>query len=252
MGTIPSPYTEIASQRIFGTPLSLRCLQLLTLSTVPLRIAFNHKGTPSTTMAALSGLLLLIGAGLAAAVQVSEPLETVTLPLPTGGTPFNSTVPACGTVPPFVVIGAPNASFNPGIHPIYLPPQASAIATSFTQNFIGWNGKLDPLPLPTHPYRRYGSGDVGEHCCVLTNPLPPKPPRSSLPRPVPEPAALFLFQSQTRTREFSRPLLPPHLPTAVVTLPLPTPTHRLTALFSYAPRVASARVRSISPCSCAT
>lgn len=149
MGTISRPSTETASQTTLGTSLSLCCLQLLTLSTVPLRIAFNHKRAPNTTMVALSGPLLLIGAGLAAAVQASEPLETVTLPLPTGGTPFNTTVPACGTVPPFVVIGAPNASFNPGTHPLYLPPQASVIATSFTQNVGGWNGKWDPLPPHT-------------------------------------------------------------------------------------------------------
>lgn len=140
-------------------------------------------------MAAVSGRFLLVAAGLEAAAQVSEPLETVTLALPTGGTPFNNTVPACGTVPPFVVMGVPNASFTTGTHTLFLPPQASAIATSFTQKVGGWNGKFEHPPATR----------AQVFCCVVDI-CPQKPPKSSSPHPGPEPAVLFPLPRRTRTR----------------------------------------------------
>ncbi|KAK7734665.1 hypothetical protein SLS57_000363 [Botryosphaeria dothidea] len=58
-------------------------------------------------------------------------LETLTIPIPSQGEPFTSTVSACGTVDAFAVVGVPNGTFFPGTQTIFLPPQASATSATF-------------------------------------------------------------------------------------------------------------------------
>lgn len=117
---------------------------------------------------AASGHFLLLLAGLAAAARPLRPLETFTIPLPMEGTSFDTTVSACGTVPPFVIAGVPEAAFLPGRLKIFLPPQAPVIATTLTYRVGRHDGVytshvcIVSLPLSLESNRKHpGMGVLG-------------------------------------------------------------------------------------------
>lgn len=75
--------------------------------------------------------------------------RTLTVPVPTQGEPFTTTVSGCGgSVDPFVVIGAPTGTFSPGTVTIYLPPQAEATSTTY---FDKASNATEVILLPTLP-----------------------------------------------------------------------------------------------------
>ncbi|KAK7534203.1 uncharacterized protein J3D65DRAFT_632745 [Phyllosticta citribraziliensis] len=86
-------------------------------------------------------------------------LETLTVPVPTEGSAFTSTVPACGeTVSAFVVVAVPNGDFVPGTQTIFLPPQAEPTTSTFinlslnaTQVVVATplGGTCEPFALPS-------------------------------------------------------------------------------------------------------
>ncbi|KAK7524453.1 hypothetical protein IWZ03DRAFT_367178 [Phyllosticta citriasiana] len=86
-------------------------------------------------------------------------LETLTVPVPSEGSPFTSTVAACGeTVSAFVVVAVPSGEFEAGTKTIFLPPQADPTSSTFintslnaTQVIIATplGGTCEPFALPT-------------------------------------------------------------------------------------------------------
>lgn len=60
------------------------------------------------------------------------------------GAPFDTTVAACGTGPPFAIAGVPEVAFAPKRLEIFLPPQAPVIATTFTYRVGRHYGRYAP------------------------------------------------------------------------------------------------------------
>ncbi|GME33581.1 hypothetical protein GTA08_BOTSDO14018 [Neofusicoccum parvum] len=58
--------------------------------------------------------------------------KTYTVAIPTGGVPYTTTLPPCGTVNGYVLVAEPNSPFVPGTTTIFVPPQASPVARTFT------------------------------------------------------------------------------------------------------------------------
>ncbi|KAF2114065.1 hypothetical protein BDV96DRAFT_647551 [Lophiotrema nucula] len=97
-------------------------------------------------------------------------LQTLEIPLPTQAKPFTSTVPGCGTVAPFVVVGVTTGTFQPGDFTIYLPPQASATGTTIVDpgtnateilTCIPLQGDCADFPFPPAPTETASSGLTG-------------------------------------------------------------------------------------------
>lgn len=89
--------------------------------------------------------------GLSAGTRLCEaqtPLSTLFVPIPSQGTPFTTTVPACGSVPGFAVVGVPNGTFFPGTVTFYVPPQVSGITTTFVDNESNLTEVVIASPLP--------------------------------------------------------------------------------------------------------
>ncbi|OTA55674.1 hypothetical protein K449DRAFT_172984 [Hypoxylon sp. EC38] len=92
-----------------------------------------------------------VALGLSAATRFCEaqtPLSTLFVPIPTQGTPFTTTVPACDSVPGFVVVGVPNGTFFPGTVTFYVPPQVSGITTTFVDSESNLTEVVIASPLP--------------------------------------------------------------------------------------------------------
>ncbi|KAI1415539.1 hypothetical protein F5Y13DRAFT_145724 [Hypoxylon sp. FL1857] len=92
-----------------------------------------------------------VALGLSAATRFCKaqtPLSTLLVPIPTQGTPFTTTVPACDSVPAFAVVGVPNGTFFPGTATIYVPPQVSGITTSFVDSDSNLTQVIIASPLP--------------------------------------------------------------------------------------------------------
>ncbi|KAF2972798.1 hypothetical protein GQX73_g808 [Xylaria multiplex] len=89
---------------------------------------------------------------LAAATSLSDaqflPTKTYLVEIPTQGTPFISSVPACGTVPPYEIVGVNNGTLNPGTLTVFVPPQASAASTTYYDTWYNLTQVIIARPLP--------------------------------------------------------------------------------------------------------
>ncbi|KAI1378012.1 hypothetical protein F4677DRAFT_443929 [Hypoxylon crocopeplum] len=83
-----------------------------------------------------------------ASTPLSTHLSTYYFPIPSVGSPYTSTIPACDTVPAVVLIGVPNATVYPGTATILLPPQASATTTTFIDWYRNLTEVIIATPLP--------------------------------------------------------------------------------------------------------
>ncbi|KAI2622451.1 hypothetical protein GGR54DRAFT_64564 [Hypoxylon sp. NC1633] len=83
-----------------------------------------------------------------AASATSASLTTFTVPVPSLGIGFTTTVSACDTVPAFAVVGVPNGTFFPGSATIYLPPQASPQTTTIIDSESNVTQVFVATPLP--------------------------------------------------------------------------------------------------------
>jgi hypothetical protein len=87
-------------------------------------------------------------------VRAPTPLATLTVPIPSQGVGFTSTISACDTVDPFVVVGFPNGSLVPGTQTYYVPPQVDATTSTFTDPQLNATEVIviEPLPGSCEPF----------------------------------------------------------------------------------------------------
>ncbi|KAI1851272.1 hypothetical protein JX266_003347 [Neoarthrinium moseri] len=104
--------------------------------------------------AVVVAVILSTTIGSASYVRAPTPAGTLTIPIPSQGTAFTSTVPGCGTVEPFVVVGIPNGTFFPGTQTFFIPPQASPTSSTFINTQLNATEViiLATLPGSCEPY----------------------------------------------------------------------------------------------------
>ncbi|KAF4541759.1 uncharacterized protein LTHEOB_8340 [Lasiodiplodia theobromae] len=73
--------------------------------------------------------------------------DTITIPIPSQGEEFTSTVTPCGTVNGFAVVGVPNGTLVAGTTTIFLPPQASASSATFIDKELSATQVIELVPL---------------------------------------------------------------------------------------------------------
>ncbi|GME33089.1 uncharacterized protein LTHEOB_8340 [Neofusicoccum parvum] len=72
---------------------------------------------------------------------------TLTIPIPSQGTAFTSTVSACGTVNGFAIVGVPNGTLVAGTQTVFIPPQASATSSTFIDEALSATEVVQLVPL---------------------------------------------------------------------------------------------------------
>ncbi|EOD50695.1 hypothetical protein UCRNP2_2530 [Neofusicoccum parvum UCRNP2] len=103
--------------------------------------------------------------------------KTYTVAIPTGGVPYTTTLPPCGTVNGYVLVAEPNSPFVPGTTTIFVPPQASPVARTFTNEAYNLTQVIVMEPLDG-----YDDETVeGEH---LDMEPPPPPPVDAAVQPI--------------------------------------------------------------------
>ncbi|EOD47577.1 hypothetical protein UCRNP2_5693 [Neofusicoccum parvum UCRNP2] len=73
--------------------------------------------------------------------------DTLTIPIPSQGTAFTSTVSACGTVNGFAIVGVPNGTLVAGTQTVFIPPQASATSSTFIDEALSATEVVQLVPL---------------------------------------------------------------------------------------------------------
>ncbi|KAB2572314.1 hypothetical protein DBV05_g9060 [Lasiodiplodia theobromae] len=94
-----------------------------------------------STFIAPSLFTSVLGAALAPS------FDTITIPIPSQGEEFTSTVTPCGTVNGFAVVGVPNGTLVAGTTTIFLPPQASASSATFIDKELSATQVIELVPL---------------------------------------------------------------------------------------------------------
>ncbi|KAK0642588.1 hypothetical protein DIS24_g8921 [Lasiodiplodia hormozganensis] len=94
-----------------------------------------------STFIAPSLFASVLGAALAPS------FDTITIPIPSQGEDFTSTVTPCGTVNGFAVVGVPNGTLVAGTTTIFLPPQASASSATFIDKELSATQVIELVPL---------------------------------------------------------------------------------------------------------